>query len=83
MLRGLVLSRDETNGTVTSLGALSVLFGSVPQPTGSSGGNEGRFSRDLLPVFSAGGHCQQFWNEKSETELTVSVLKKDSKHTRD
>ena len=26
------------------------------------GGHEGRFSRDSLPVFFAGGHCQQFWH---------------------
>ena len=25
------------------------------------GGNEGRFSRDPLPVFSAEGPCEQFW----------------------
>ena len=31
-------------------------------PIGSSGGHEGRFSRDLLPVFSAGGPCEQFWH---------------------
>ena len=37
-------------------------FGSVPWPIGSSWGNEGRFNRDLLPVFSAGGPCEQFWH---------------------
>ena len=26
------------------------------------GGHEGRISRDPLPVFSAGGHCKQFWH---------------------
>ena len=26
------------------------------------GGNEGRISRDPLPVFSAGGPCEQFWH---------------------
>ena len=31
-------------------------------PIGSSGGHEGRFSRDLLPVFSAGGPFEQFWH---------------------
>ena len=25
-------------------------------------GHEGRFSRDPLPVFSAGGPCEQFWH---------------------
>ena len=29
----------------------------------SFGGYEGRFSRDPLPVFSAGGLCGQFWHE--------------------
>ena len=24
-------------------------------------GHEGQFSRDPLPVFSAGGHCERFW----------------------
>ena len=40
------------------LGQLS----SVPQQTGSSEGPDGRFSRDPLPVFSAGGPCEQFWH---------------------
>ena len=35
---------------------------SAPWPIGSSWGLEGRFSRDLLPVFSAGGHFEQFWH---------------------
>ena len=26
------------------------------------GGGEGRFSRDPLPDFSAGDHCEQFWH---------------------
>ena len=25
-------------------------------------GHEGRFNRDPLPVFSAGGHCEPFWH---------------------
>ena len=37
-------------------------FTSVPWPIGSSGGQEGRFGRDPLPVFPAGGHCEQFWH---------------------
>ena len=40
----------------------TVQFSSVPLPTGSSGEHEGRFSRDPLPVFSAGGSCGQFWH---------------------
>ena len=36
-------------------------FSSVPWPTGSTGGHDGRFSRDRLPVFSAGDPCEQFW----------------------
>ena len=31
---------------------------------GEGGGHEGRFSRDPLPVFSAGGPCEQFWHGK-------------------
>ena len=31
---------------------------------GLQGGHEGRFSRDPLPVFSAGGHREQFWHEQ-------------------
>ena len=40
----------------------SVQFCSVPWPIGSSGGHEGRLSRDPLPVFSAEGPCEQFWH---------------------
>ena len=29
---------------------------------GGGGGHEGRFSRDPLPVPSAGGLCEQFWH---------------------
>ena len=44
----------------------SVQFGSIQfipltDRIGSSGGREGRFSRNPLPVFSAGGPCGQFW----------------------
>ena len=39
-----------------------VHFRSVPSPTGSSGRRDGRFSRDLLPVFFAGGPREQFWH---------------------
>ena len=41
----------------------SVQFSSVLWLIGSSGGwgHEGRFSRDHLLVFSAGGLCEQFW----------------------
>ena len=37
-----------------------IKFISVPKPIGSLGGHKGRFSRDPLPVFSAGGPCEQF-----------------------
>ena len=40
----------------------SVQFSSVPWPIGSVGEHEGRFSTDPLPVFSAGGPCEQFWH---------------------
>ena len=33
---------------------------SVPRPVQSSGGPDGRFNRDPLPVFSVGGRRQQF-----------------------
>ena len=44
-----------------------VQFSSVPRPIGSLGagagkGHEGRFSRDPLPVFSAGNPCEQLWH---------------------
>ena len=45
----------------------SIHFTSVPWPIGSSGWHEGRFSRDSLPVFSAGGHCEQFWHGQGHT----------------
>ena len=38
----------------------SVQFSLVPWPIGSKGGYEERISRAPLPVFSAGGPCQQF-----------------------
>ena len=37
-------------------------FTSVPWLIGSSRGHEGRFSRYSLPVFPAGGPCEQFWH---------------------
>ena len=37
-------------------------FSSIPWLLGSSGGHEGRFGRDPLPVFSAGDHCEQVWH---------------------
>ena len=40
----------------------SVQFSSVTRPNGLSEGHEGRFSRDPRPVFSAGGHYEQFWH---------------------
>ena len=41
---------------------LLVQFSSVPWPGWSSGGHEGQFSRDALPIFSASSHCQRFWH---------------------
>ena len=37
-------------------------FSLAPWQIGSSGGHEGHFSRDPLPVFSAGCPCEQFWH---------------------
>ena len=34
----------------------------VPRPIGSLGAQEGRFSRDPLPVFSVEGHCEWLWH---------------------
>ena len=31
------------------------------------GGHEGQFSRDLLPVSSAGGPCAQFWHGQAHS----------------
>ena len=42
----------------------SVQFSSVPRPTEPSGGHEGRFSRDPLQAFSAGGHSKQSGHER-------------------
>ena len=39
----------------------SVQFSSVPWPTESSVGHDGRFSRVPLPVFFEGGQHEQFW----------------------
>ena len=53
-----VLSVEVQNGIFTSKSEftlVSVQFGSVPRAIRSSQGHEGRFSRDPLPVFSAGG----------------------------
>ena len=44
------------------------LWSSVPRQIRSSGGHEGRLSSDPLPVFSAGGPCEQFW-ERQECPL--------------
>ena len=56
-----------------NLSACSVQFSSVQHSSvqfspltdwvvGGGGGHEGRFSRYLLPDFSAGGPCEQFWH---------------------
>ena len=39
-----------------------VQFTSALCGIGSSGGHEGRSSEEPLPVFSAGGLCEQFWH---------------------
>ena len=39
---------------------VDIQLSSVPWPTGSSGGHEGRFSRDPRPVCSTWGPCEQF-----------------------
>ena len=39
-------------------------FNSVPWLIGLSAGHDRWFSRNPCPVFSAGGHCEQFWHEK-------------------
>ena len=49
----------------------SVLFNSVLRSAGSRWGHEGRLSTDRLPVFSVGGHRDQFWPVRS---LTLSIL---------
>ena len=49
---------------MTSHSSCSVQFSSVLWPIGSSGGHEGRFSRDPLPVLSAGGPYEQFLHEQ-------------------
>ena len=46
-------------------GAKHVQFSSVPWPTGSSGEQKGRFSRDPLPVcYVEGGPCERFWQKQ-------------------
>ena len=43
---------------------LLVCFISAPWPVRSSGGYEGQFSGDPVPVFSTGGRCEQFWHRQ-------------------
>ena len=52
---------------------VSVQFSSVQstRPIGSSGGHEGRFSRDPLSIFSAGGHRGQFWHRQGRPLFDV------------
>ena len=50
-----------THFALISPTAFKFQFNSVPLSIGSSGWHERRFSRYLLPVFSVGGLCQQFW----------------------
>ena len=46
-------------------------FSSVPWPIGSPVGYYRRFSRDPLPVFSAGGPCKQFWHRQGHPLFDV------------
>ena len=48
-------------------------FSSVSWPSGSSGGHRGWFSRDPLPVFSVGGHWEQFWRGQGCPLFNVSI----------
>ena len=57
----LVMQKAKTSFMSEMVSWSSVHFSSVPWLIGSLGGHEGPFSRDSLPVLSAGGHCEQFW----------------------
>ena len=50
--------------TWISFGSRTVQFSSAPWPNrrGGGWGHEGRFRRDPIPVFSAGGPCEQLWH---------------------
>ena len=48
--------------SMTSLTQKHIQLSSVHWLTGSLEGHEGQFSRDPLPVFPAGGPCEQFWH---------------------
>ena len=58
-----------TNSIFKSMGQ----FSSVLWPIMLSGGHEGQFSRDPLPVFSAGGPHQQFWHRQGCPFLMLSI----------
>ena len=45
---------------------------------GSSGAHGGHFSRDSLPVFSVGGHCEQFWNVQGRPLFVYTLPKEDN-----
>ena len=47
-------------------------FSSVPRSIGSPGGLYGRFSRNPLPVFSAGGYCEEFCRGQGRPVFHVS-----------
>ena len=49
-------------------------FSLAPWPTGSSEGHDGRFSRDPLPVFSAGGRGEQFWHGQGCPLFELDVI---------
>ena len=55
-----ILTRETCAFNTTVPGVNSVQFG--PLTYWVFRGHEGRFSRDSLPVFSAGGPCEQFWH---------------------
>ena len=66
-----------------SLGYIcTVHFSSVPWPIGSSGGHKGRFSRDPLLVFSAGGPCQKLWHWQGYVHsLVLSIQHSSADHS--
>ena len=55
-----VMLVESLSALIEANSSWSVHFISVPWPIRSSGGHEGGFRRDPLPVFSAGSPCEQF-----------------------
>ena len=62
-----------TNQLSLNLQELYVQFSPVLSPVGPSVGHKGRFSRDALPVSSAGGLCEQFQHGQDVHSLTSSI----------